>query len=162
MVIFKVCLILFTIFYLLPIAASAGLYRLDDTGAGWRTADRSSIGSLPPATRNQEAVVRIFAAQTVRWRGIFATHSWIVVKPAGAPSYARYDYTAWGEPIRLNGFEPDGRWFGRVPELVFAADGAAAEALIPRMQAAIRDYAWRKQVITGPGRDRTPTRSWRR
>jgi len=145
MVIFKVCLILFTIFYLLPIAASAGLYRLDDTGAGWRTADRSSIGSLPPATRNQEAVVRIFAAQTVRWRGIFATHSWIVVKPAGAPSYARYDYTAWGEPIRLNGFEPDGRWFGRVPELVFAADGAAAEALIPRMQAAIRDYAWRKQ-----------------
>ena len=141
----RVCLVLFAAFYLLPLAISAALYRMDGKAAGWRTADRSSVGLLPPASRTPQAVVRIFAAQTVMWRGIFATHSWIVFKAAGADGYTRYDYTAWGEPIRLNGFEPDGRWFGRVPEVVFAVDGPAAEALIPRMQAAIRDYAWRKQ-----------------
>ncbi len=96
----------------------------------------------------------MFAAQTVRWRGIFAVHCWIVLKPAGAGSYTRYDYTAWGEPIRMNGFEPDGRWFGRAPQVVFAADGAAAAALIPRMQAAVRNYAWRNlgdyQAWPGP------------
>jgi hypothetical protein len=145
MTLLKIGLIVFVVFYLLPLAASATRYWMDGTGAGWRTADRSSIGALPPASGHPGAVVRIFAAQTVRWRGIFAVHSWIVVKPAGAPGYTRYDYTAWGEPIRMNGFEPDGRWFGHVPEIVFAADGAAAEPLIPRMQAAIRDYAWRKQ-----------------
>ena len=59
--------------------------------------------------------------------------------------YARYDCTAWGEPIRMNGFEPDGRWFGRVPEVVFAADGPAAAVLIPRMQDAIAGYAWRNR-----------------
>ena len=48
-------------------------------------------------------------------------------------------------PIRLNGFEPDGRWFGRVPSVVFAADGDAAAALIPRMQRAIDTYAWSKE-----------------
>lgn len=145
MSILKTVLLLFVLFYLVPLAISALRYRLDGTGAGWRTADRSSIGQLLPAARNGQAVVRIYSAQTVRWRGIFATHSWLVFKPAGASSYTRYDYTAWGEPLRLNGFEPDGRWFGRAPGVVFAADGPAAAALIPRMQAAIRDYAWTRQ-----------------
>jgi hypothetical protein len=30
---------------------------------------------------------------------VVATHSWIVVKEAGAAQYSRFDYTAWGEPI---------------------------------------------------------------
>jgi hypothetical protein len=142
MYILQAALLLFALLFFLPLGVSAALYRWEGTGAGWRTADRSSAGLLPPASRHKEAVVRIFAAQTVRWRGIFAVHCWIVFKPEGAASYTRYDYTAWGEPIRMNGFEPDGRWFGRVPEIVFAADGPAAASLIPKMQAAIAGYAW--------------------
>jgi hypothetical protein len=89
-------------------------------------------------------VVRIFSAKTVRWRGILASHSWIVFKPEGALSYTRYDYTAWGElPIRVNGFEPDGRWFGHTPQVVFAADGERAAVLLPKIEAAIARYAWR-------------------
>ena len=90
-------------------------------------------------------MVRVFAAPTVRWRGILAVHCWIVLKPEGASTYTRYDYTAWGEPIRVNGFAPDGRWFGRHPELVFAADGETAAAMIPRMQAVIDSYTWRNR-----------------
>ncbi|WP_158931735.1 DUF3750 domain-containing protein [Acidisphaera sp. S103] len=140
----KAFLALFALFYVLPIAASAALYAVGGTGAGWRTADRSSTGVLPDPVRHRAAVVRVFSAKTVRWRGILASHSWIVVKPEGAPSYTRYDYTAWGEwPIRVNGFEPDGRWFGHAPQIVFAADGDAAAALVPRIQAAIERYTWR-------------------
>ncbi|MBV9750764.1 MAG: DUF3750 domain-containing protein [Acetobacteraceae bacterium] len=138
-------LLLFIAVFLLPLAVSAGLYRAKGGGAGWRTADRSSVGLLPPAAQNQDAAVRIFAARTVRWRGIAASHCWIVLKPAGASTYTRYDCTAWGEPIRVNGFAADGRWFGCIPELVFAADGAAAAALVPRMQAAVAGYAWRNR-----------------
>lgn len=141
----KIAALLFVLLYLLPLGISAALYQLRGSGAGWRTADRSSIGVLPAAATHAPAVVRVFAAQTVRWRGIFATHCWIVFKPEGAVGYTRYDYTAWGQPIRMNGFEPDGRWFGAMPETVFAADGAAAAALIPSMQAAIEGYAWRNQ-----------------
>ena len=144
MVLFKTCLLLFVVFYLVPLGISAALYYRDGSGAGWYTADRSSAGLLPtPGSR--AAVLRIFSAQTVRWRGIFATHCWIVFKQAGASGYTRYDYTAWGEPIRMNGFEPDGRWFGRVPEVVFSADGEAAAALIPRIQHAVSGYAFRNQ-----------------
>ncbi len=141
----KTCLLLFTVLFLLPLCISAVRYRLVGDGDGWRTADRSSAGLLPPAAAHPEAVVRIFAAPTVSWRGIFASHCWIVFKTANDSAYTRYDYTAWGDPIRVNGFEADGRWFGSTPLLVFAADGDAATALIPRMQAAITAYAFRKQ-----------------
>lgn len=133
---------LFCLLFLLPLGVSAVLHVATAPGPDWRRADRSSAGLLPPAAEAQQAVVRVFAAPTVRWRGIFAVHSWIVIKPAGAERYMRYDVTAWGQPLRVNGFEPDGRWFGRVPSVVFAADGEAAEALIPRMQAAIEAYGW--------------------
>ena len=142
MTIVKLALALFILLYLLPLGISAARYWRDGTGAGWRTADRSSAGLLPP--NEGRAAIRVFSAQTVRWRGIFATHSWIVFKTAAAPGYTRYDYTAWGDPVRLDGFAPDGRWFGRVPSIVFAADGERAAAMIPLLQAAIRDYAWQK------------------
>ncbi len=139
----KTCLLLFGILFLLPLSISGLRYYLAGDGASWQTADRASAGLLPPAAANPQAVVRIFAARTVRWRGIFASHCWVVFKPAGDTQYTRYDYTAWGDPVRVNGFVADGRWFGRVPTLVFAADGDAAAALIPRMQGAIAAYAFR-------------------
>lgn len=136
----KTSLILFTLFLVTPLGVSAVLHQANGHGADWQAADRSSAGLLPQAAQNPGAVVRILAARTVRWRGIFAVHCWIVYKPEGASAYTRYDYTAWGDPIRRNGFAPDGRWFGRDPQVVFAADDAAATAMIPRIEAAISSY----------------------
>ena len=154
MVIIKTALLFFALFFVAPLSVSAILYFVNRPVADWRTADRSSAGLLPLPTQNRNSVVRVFAARTVRWRGIFAVHCWIVFKREGAATYTRYDYTAWGEPIRMNGFEADGRWFGRAPEVVFAADGAAATALIPAIETAIRGYALRNlgdyRVWPGP------------
>lgn len=140
----KLCLLVMAMLYFVPLGIAIARYATDETSGYWRTADRSSTGLLTAPARHPDAAVRIFAAKTVRWRGIFASHCWIVFKPEGAASYTRYDYTAWGDlPIRVNGFEPDGRWFGHTPEVVFAADGGTAAALLPKIERAIADYAWR-------------------
>jgi Protein of unknown function (DUF3750) len=136
-------LITFLALFAAPIAVSAALYALSERAENWMIADRSSAGLLPPPSAKPEAVVRIYAARTVRWKQIFAVHSSIVFKERNAATYTRYDYTAWGEPIRVNGFVADGRWFGEVPETVFAADGADAEKLIPRIKQAIAAYEYR-------------------
>ncbi|MGY4374501.1 hypothetical protein ACVWZ3_002140 [Bradyrhizobium sp. i1.3.6] len=137
-------MILFLLLVSVPIGLSAGRYYLFGDGRGnWQTADRSSAGLLPPASANPDALIRVFAARTVRWRSIFAVHSWIVVKEKGASTYSRYDYTAWGDPIRSNGFAPDGRWFGAMPETVVAVDGARAEALIPKIRHVVETYKFR-------------------
>ena len=49
-------------------------------------------------------------------------------------------YTAWGEPIRVDGFAPDGRWFGTVPVTVVSVDGEDAERLIPKIRSVIEKY----------------------
>lgn len=132
----------FLIGFALPIGISAALYYGGtEAKADWRTADRSSAGLLQEPVLNADAVIRIYAARTVRWRGVFAVHCWLVYKPRGAAAYTRYDYTAWTElPVRMNGYAPDGRWFGRLPDTVYALDGTAAEALIPKIEDAIREY----------------------
>jgi hypothetical protein len=129
-----------------PVSLSAAFYALGDRVSDWRLADRSSAGLLPLASSHRDAVVRIFSARTVRWRGIVATHSWIVIKDPGASNnnYTRFDYTAWGEPIWIDRFVPDGHWFGRQPEVVFAADGKAAEAMIPKIRETVRNYPFSK------------------
>jgi hypothetical protein len=135
-------LLLFIVLFPLPIALAAAFHFAGDRIVDWRNADRSSAGLLPPTLPQTPAVVRIFSARTVRWRGIVASHSWIVLKNAGAPSYSRFDYTAWGKPIWVDQFIPDGRWFGRTPEVVFAVDGAEAGCMIPLIRAAIQGYAY--------------------
>ena len=134
-------LLVILLVYIAPVAVQAALSR-KAMGGGWWSADRSSAGLLPPATIDAPARLRVYAARTVSWRGVFAVHSWLVLKDAGG-RYERYDLTAWGEPIRVNGFEPDGRWFGKVPQEIYAADGKDAEAAIPAVRAAIASYRYR-------------------
>jgi hypothetical protein len=138
----KIVLVLLALL-VVPIGVSAAKYFMGDRSVDWQSADRSSAGLLPPPSEHPDALVRVFAARTVRWRGIFAVHSWIVFKEQGAGRYTRYDYTAWGEPIRLNGFAADSRWFGDLPSAVAMADGAAAAEMIPKIKTAIASYSWR-------------------
>jgi hypothetical protein len=46
----------------------------------WRDADWSSARILPEPQLEPDASVRILAARTGRWKGIFAVHTWIVMK----------------------------------------------------------------------------------
>jgi Protein of unknown function (DUF3750) len=135
--------IVFLFLLVVPIAASTVKYLFGDRSVDWQSADRSSAGLLPSPAAHPDALVRVYAARTVRWRGIFAVHSWIVTKEPNAASYTRYDYTAWGEPIRINGFAPDGRWFGDMPVTIAAAEGEAAGRMIPKIRAAVEGYQLR-------------------
>ncbi|GJD89579.1 hypothetical protein BHAOGJBA_3108 [Methylobacterium hispanicum] len=137
----RIAVLALVLLYLLPIGISALLYAARARG-DWRAADRSSAGLLPEPRAHRPALVRVFSARTVSWRGILATHAWIVVKEEGAGTYSRFDYTAWGRPIWVDRFVPDGRWFGSVPETVVGLDGAEAAAAIPRIRAVIAGYRY--------------------
>ena len=136
-------LVIFLLLVFLPIVVSAACYWLSEPRGNWQTADRSSAGLLPEPSRHPEAVIRIYGARTIRWKAIFAIHTWIVVKEQGASSYTRYDYTAWGEPIRTNGFAADARWFGASPETIVAVDGDKASRLIPKIRNVVENYRFR-------------------
>jgi Protein of unknown function (DUF3750) len=137
----RVVLALFIIF-LLPIAARAAFYAYEGGPQSWRDADWSSIGTLPSAKDYPDARVMILSGRTGGWKGVVAVHSWIVVKPAHATAWQRYDVVGWGTPVHVNGWDPDGRWFGNRPVVIADIKGEAAEKLIPKIEAAIRNYRY--------------------
>ena len=52
-------------------------------------------------------------------------------KPEDATTWSRYDVVGWGQPVRTNGWAPDGRWYGDTPRVLVDVRGAQATALIP-------------------------------
>lgn len=132
----------FVLVFLLPIGLNAALWSVTAQENNWRRADWSSAGLLDSASPGGDAVVLVFSARAGRWRGIFANHSWIVIKQKGAAEYTRFDVMGWGRPLRVNMRPPDGRWFGSEPSIIARIDGAEAERAIPLIEAAIAAYPY--------------------
>jgi hypothetical protein len=139
----KMMIVLFFAALLVPIAARAALFAFEDRPLSWREADWSSVRALPPANEHKDARILVLTGRTGGWKGVVATHSWIVFKRAGATSWTRYDVVGWGNPVRINGWAPDGRWYGTPPSVIADVNGAQAENLIPRIESAVKEYRWR-------------------
>jgi hypothetical protein len=139
-------LIMLAIFavFLVPLLARAALYAADNGPRSWRDADWSSTGMLPPAADDKPARVIVFTGKAGAWKGIFAVHSWVVLKGANAREWTRYDVVGWGNPVRTNGWPVDGRWFGNVPVAIADISGPDAEKLIPRIEAAVNAYRFNR------------------
>ena len=131
---------LFALIFLAPLALHAVWWLAQSPDVDWHSADWSSAGVLPTASASPEASVHIYCAPTGRWKGVFAVHSWIVVKEQGARRYTRFDVAGWGRPVKVDNWAPDARWFGNEPQLVATKKGAEAARLIPQIRAAIARY----------------------
>jgi hypothetical protein len=130
------------ILFLLPVAARAALFAFEERPRSFRDANWSSIGALPAAAAHPDARVLVLTGRTGGWKGVVAVHSWIVFKRENAANWTRYDVVGWGNPIRLNGWAPDARWYGTAPSVVIDIKGEDAQALIPKIEQAVKDYRY--------------------
>ena len=127
--------------------------------AGSRAGGRR--GAIPPAqapdpATTPEAVIQIYAARTVGWKGALGVHTWIALKRSGAPEYTRYEVIGWGvdrgaSALRVNRTGPDNYWFGSRPDLLVDVRGDGVDALIDRVEAAVRAYPYPSSYRTWPG-----------
>ena len=92
-----------------------------DPTATWRSGSRDSSGQAPLPADEPRAVVQVYAARTVGWRGAFGVHTWIATKRRGADAYTVNHVIGWrvfrgaGAVVTQPG-PPDFRWFGAWPE----------------------------------------------
>lgn len=146
---------MFAIFvlFIAPILARAALYAVSNDPRSWREADWSSTGLLPAAAESAPARVIIFSGTAGAWKGVFSVHSWIVLKGANETRWRRYDVVGWGQPVRLNNWPVDGKWYGNTPVALADISGPDAEKLIPRIEAAVKayDYAQTGDYRIWPG-----------
>lgn len=147
-------LLLFTVLLAGPaVALISGEVSLERS---WATASRASAGIVPPAAETPEAVVQVYAARAFNWRGAFAVHTWIAVKPENAAGYTTFEVIGWrywrdGNGLTRRDGPPDRHWFGAAPRILAELRGAEAAAAIPQIEAAVAAYPFARQYRTWPG-----------
>ena len=129
-----------------------------DVTRDWGTASRESAGLAPDPVETREAVIQVYAARASGWRGAFAVHSWIAVKPTDAPTYTVYQMVGWRDHVHhglpnLVGTTdvPDPYWFGNRPELLAELRGDGVNQVIQRIEQAVRAYPYVDQYRLWPG-----------
>jgi hypothetical protein len=147
----RLTMLLVLALFVVPLAISVATHQ--PAAATWHTASRAPTGLAPDPAAVRDAVVQVYAARTFGWRGAFAVHSWVSVKREGADAYTRYDVIFWGGPphVRLNAAGPDALWFGSRPDLLVDRRGDGVEALIDRIEAAVKSYPFDDTYRTWPG-----------
>ncbi len=126
--------------------------RADD----YRTASRESANLAPLASEVAEPIVQVYAARAFGWRGLFAVHSWLAIKPENAPSFQVIDVIGFrrrggGDTVRIREDVPDRFWFGAEPTLLQELRGPPAARAIPQILQAVDEYAYRGEYRLYPG-----------
>lgn len=135
------------------------------TAQDWRTASQEPVGLAPEPSAHPEAVVQVYAARVIGWRGVFGVHTWIAVKPAAASEYTVYEIIGWrlrwqDSALAVRHRAPDARWFGSVPELIAEMRGPGAATLIPRIDEAAHTYPWAGEYTMWPGPNSNTFTAW--
>ena len=127
-----------------------------DFGADYRTANRDSAKLAPDPKSHKEAVIQVYAARAFNWRGAFAVHGWIAVKPKDADDYIVYQVLGWRAYQGLSVVDirkdvPDRNWFNQKPKLVLDISGDKAQKLIAQIDSAARSYPYLNEYTLWPG-----------
>jgi len=141
---------------LLAIVGAAGCGPVERSRQPWWEARRDSSVQAPSPDSTPEPVVQVYAARAVSWRGVFAVHTWIAVKARDAERYTRYEVIGWGvsqgtPAVRVNRMGPDNYWFGARPDLLVNHRGDGVDAMIEKIEAAVRAYPYPTTYRTWPG-----------
>ncbi len=150
---------------LVLLAALAGCSLLERARSNFWELERGPSGQAPDPATMREAVIQIYAARTVGWRGLFAVHTWISVKARDAAAYTRYEVIGWGVAggalaVRINRSGADNYWFGDRPELLVDLRGDAADPLVARVEAAVASYPYPASYRTWPGPNSNTFTAW--
>jgi len=136
--------------------ATASCAVVERAGQSWWELSREPSGQAPDPAVTREAVLQVYGARAVSWRGLFAVHTWIALKPSNADAYTRYEVIGWGvdrgsPAVRVNRTGPDNYWFGARPDLLLDRRGPEVDALIARVEAAVQSYPYPRTYRTWPG-----------
>lgn len=127
-----------------------------DMHDNWRTASRVSANLAPDPKQTSEAIIQLYSARAFNWRGLFAVHTWLAVKPKNAEQYTVYQFIGWRllnslSPMTVATDIPDRFWFNQQPKIFYELRGINAEKIIPMIAQAAKTYPFPNQYNAWPG-----------
>ena len=124
-----------------------------------------AAGLAPDPATTREAVVQVYGARTMGVKGLFGVHTWIAVKPTGAPAWTVYEVIGWrlrwsDTALVIRERQPDAPWFGAEAELYADKRGAGVDGLIKRIDRAARNYPYAHTYTLWPGPNSNTFTAW--
>jgi len=140
----------------LPLSVAYLAYSGQLSARDWRTASREPAGLAPNPATTREAVIQVYSARAVSWRGWFGVHTWIAVKPRDASEFTVHEVMGWrlkrtGTALVARNRPADGYWYGARPELLGDIRGPGVEAIIDRIDDAVKEYPYPNTYHVWPG-----------
>jgi Protein of unknown function (DUF3750) len=147
------------------LVSAMGCAVLQRANANFWELERGPSDQAPDPATTPEPVVQVYAARTVGWRGVFAVHTWIAMKPRDALAYTRYEVIGWRvyrgvAAVRVNRSGPDDYWFGARPERLVDLRGDGVDDVIARVESAITAYPYPDSYRIWPGPNSNTFTAW--
>lgn len=130
----------------------------------WQNRNSKTV-VVPNPNQHHEPILQVYAARTWGPKGIFAVHSWIAMKPQGAKSFEVSQVIGWrqdysGNVLFRDTHVPINSWYGNEATLLLDLRGERAGELIGKVDAAIKQYPWKKEYNLYPGPNSNTFVSW--
>jgi hypothetical protein len=130
----------------------------------WWSASREPAGLAPDPRITREAIVQVYAARTVGWRGYIGVHTWIAVKRTDAPQFTVHEVIGYrissGNVVVSSNRHADGYWFGALPELLREVRGTGVDRLIDAIEVAVDRYPYANRYRVWPGPNSNTFVAW--
>lgn len=144
----------FLLILALPLFIQAACYH--SSLEHWSRARWDRTYLAPDPGEHPEPIVQVYSARAWGWKGVVASHTWIVFKRAGSADYERYEVVGWGTrhgypAVRHNLRPIDGYWAGNRPEVIADFRGPQAAGMIEKIEAAVASYPHHHTYLTWPG-----------
>ena len=144
--------------YLLPVGYQvAAYYTGADRNASWWDLRTDSSQQAPDPAATEDAIIQVYAARAVRWRGALGVHTWIATKRSAEDYYTRLEVMGYalrwgGGAVQVRAGQPDRYWYGSKPQLLREIRGGKeVDELIDRIHIAASGYPYDQRYSVWPG-----------
>ncbi len=144
--------------YLAPVGYQVvAYYAHRDQSAAWWSQRRDSSAQAPDLSTTQDAIIQVYAARAVRWRGILGVHTWFATRRSNEDIYRRLEVMGYAlrwsrQSVRIHPGMADQYWYGQRPVLLRELRGGEeVDRLIDRIHQVARQYPYNDQYHIWPG-----------
>ncbi|MBX2869041.1 MAG: DUF3750 domain-containing protein [Acidiferrobacterales bacterium] len=144
--------------YIVPVSYQLAAYHFEWKPAiAWASVGRSGERLAQDPSTTDDAIIQVYAARAMRWRGALGVHTWIAVKKSNQDFYTRLDVMGYAlrwsdETVQIRRGQPDRYWYGNEPELLRELRGGdEVDAMIDDIFSIASSYQYNSQYSVWPG-----------
>ena len=151
-------LMLVLVLYVLPVTYKVAEYYFNwNQAREWKSDATGSVHPAPDPRLTDDAIIQVYAARALRWRGVLGVHTWIATKRSEDDFYQRLEVFGYAlqwsnQTVQVRRGRPDRYWYGSEAVLLRELRGGdEVDALIDKIYEEAREYRFNKHYSVWPG-----------